>query len=147
MVCCQSCKCVAERGASLRVTASQLSPERKTHPTSPWWRSAKPLVEHHNPTSRLRPLKVTLFSPQRIRQSLPAEPALRETLPAIKTKRAFPVAAGSPLCLISGWMVLAPPVLLVPEESGCLPSSPNLGHKPFAGETESTEKSQSFPKF
>lgn len=76
MVCFQNCKCLAERGTSLRVTASQLKinhPDRKTHPTSPWWRSIKPLVLYHSSTSRLRLPKVIPFPLRRGGSPIPCE--------------------------------------------------------------------------
>lgn len=67
---------MAERGTSLRVTASQLKitcPDRKTQPTSLWCRSINPAMEHHNPTSRLRLLKVIPFLLGRWGSSFPCE--------------------------------------------------------------------------
>lgn len=76
MVCFQNCKCLAERGTSLRVTTSQLKinpPDRKTHATTQWWRSINPLVLYHNPTSRLRLPKVIPFPLRRGGSPFPCE--------------------------------------------------------------------------
>lgn len=151
MICCQNCKCVAERGSSLRVTASQLNIEKLTQ--HPHGEGQQKPVEHHSPTSRLRLLRVIPFLLGRWGSSSPCETfcwACLERLSLQLKLRAFSVAAGFHLCLISGWMMLCltpGPVLLVPVGPGCSPSSPNLGHKPFASETEPTKNQSSFPNF